>query len=481
MLGSWWLPNPSEDASDYQLPEHRVSGEVTGDGPWDLTTIGSLLSEEPIPFFGSRATTDMSRLRDMSNTPDAIWGTNAEGECLSLFDLLWLGQSRQSNNPLGGTEKWHVGWYTSGNAWVEPGEVGDHVVVRFDVLDDWAGNHIPADHFVSEDGSFQMPEATLYKGTVGDASITLSLDSRWWPTSGGFLGSRFSSFTIKDETVRLDEIAQKWARPLMILLELLTASPVRMTGTAVRLNSTPPLNRPLLVDLYPNLRQPKEESHIPRKHWEMLATRVDLEERGLAFPDLIRRFFALYRDQKHKTALGLLCYSQSRILDKSADSELLTAFKAMELYHSAEVGGTDIPPPEHRKRIDAVVEGAPEEWQAWARRNLEDRNGKSLTTQLQEIMDLSSATGIRLDEAWPNFCREMADNRNKAAHGRSTTIPSLGLRCHAGAVGLRWLLRHLYLLKLGISETNADDLIQNASVFQQEMSHLAKWYRSIGD
>ena len=149
----------------------------------------------------------------------------------------------------------------------------------------------------------------------------------------------------------------------------------------------------------------------------------------------------------------------------------------MELYHSAEVGGTDIPRRAHRERVDAVVEGAPEEWKAWARQHLENRNGKSLTTQLQEIMDLSPAIGIRLKRAWPNFCREMVDNRNEAAHGRSTAIPSLGLRCHAGAVGLRWLLRHLFLLKLGLSETDADDLIQNANMFQQEMALLTRWYR----
>lgn len=466
MLGLWWLPNPS----DYQLPEHRVSGEFRGDGPWELTTIGSLLSEEPIPFFRSQATTEAA------DSLVAVWGTNAEGDHLSLFGLLSLGQSRQTNNPLGGTEKWHVGWYTSGNAWVESHEVVDHVVVRFDVLEDWAGNHLPADHFVSEDGSFQVPEPTLHRSTVGDASITLSLDSRWWPTADGFQGSRFSSFTIKDETVRLDEITQKWVRPLMLLLELLTGSPVRMTGTAVLLPSTPPLDRPLVVDLHPNLRQPKEEGRIPPRHWDMLATRTHLEEKGLSFSDLVRRFFTLHENEKHKMAIGLLGHSQSRFLDKSASSELLTVFRAMELYHSAEVGGTDVPRREHRERVDAIVEGAPEEWKAWTLQHLESRNDKSLTTQLHEIMDLSPAIAIRINGAWPNFCREMVDNRNEAAHGRSSAIPSLGLRCHAGAVGLRWLLRHLYLLKLGLSETNADELIRNANVFQLEMGLLARWH-----
>lgn len=475
MLGLWWLPNPSEDPSDYQLPEHRVSGEVRGNGPWELTTIGSLLSEEPIPFFRSQATTEAA------DSPVAVWGTNAEGDYLSLFDLLSLGQSRQTNNPLGGTEKWHVGWYTSGNAWVEPHDVVDHVIVRFDILEDWAGNRLPANHFISEDGSFQVPEPTLHRGTVGDASITLSLDSRWWPTSEGFQGNRFSTFTIKDETVRLDEITQEWVRPLMLLMELLTGSPVRMTETVVRLPNTPTLNQPLVVHLHPNLRQPKEEGHIPPRHWDMLATRADLEERGLSFPDLVQRFFALHENHKHKMAIGLLGHSQSRILDKSANSELLTVFRAMELYHSAEVGGTDIPRREHKERVDAVVDGAPEEWKEWARQHLQNKNGKSLTTQLQEIMDLSPAISRRIDGAWPNFCRETVRNRNKAAHGKSTAVPSLGLRCHAGAVGLRWLLRHQYLLKLGLSETNATELIRNANVFQLEMGLLARWHRGTSE
>lgn len=89
---------------------------------------------------------------------------------------------------------------------------------------------------------------------------------------------------------------------------------------------------------------------------------------------------------------------------------------------------------------------------------LREQNGKTLTTQLQEVMGLSPAIAIRINGGWPNFCREMVDNRNEAAHGRSSAIPSLGLSCPAGAVWLRWLLRHLYLLKMGLSETNADEL-----------------------
>lgn len=67
----------------------------------------------------------------------------------------------------------------------------------------------------------------------------------------------------------------------------------------------------------------------------MLATRVDLEERGLRSSDLVQRFFALYENEKHKMAIELLSHSQSRILDKSANLELLTVFRAMELCHSA--------------------------------------------------------------------------------------------------------------------------------------------------
>ena len=473
MIGLWWLPNPSDENSEYQLPNHRVSGEFQGDGPWELTTIGSVATEDPIgPFMALGATTTAKQ--------DAIWGTDSEGNSLSLFDVWRSGGAWQSTSPLGGNERWHVGWYTSGNVWVEQNEVVSHVTMRFDALDDWASSRILATHdFVFEDGSLRLPEPTLYTTEMGETTITLRFGGDLSPAPAGYQVRRYSSFNIEGGDIRLDEVVQKWVRPLMILLDLLTATPVRVTEITVLLKDPSLDNRLLVLDLHPNLIQPKKERDTSRGQLDMPATRANLEEKGLEFSELIQRFFALNATRRHKTALGLHSHSQARILDKSTDSELLTAFKAVELYHAAEIGGTDLPYSEHRKRVEAVVEGGSEEWRTWAWDILMSKNAKSSKVLLREVMDRASTTGASIEQAWPSFCKEAVEYRNKAAHGKSAVISSSGLRFHAVAIGLRWLLRHVYLLKLGMSETNTSDLIQNDEVFKGEMRLLEEWYREV--
>ena len=131
MLGLWWSANPSDENVPYELPKHRVSGDFNadGDGPWTLKVIGSLLFDSEIEFFKS--------LIPIARHNSAIWGTNTDGECLSLFDTWRSSVSWQSSNPVGGVEDWHVSWYTSGHAWVTENQEINLVSLRFDVLDDW--------------------------------------------------------------------------------------------------------------------------------------------------------------------------------------------------------------------------------------------------------------------------------------------------------------------------------------------------------
>ena len=470
MTGLWWLPKPSGNGSEDQVPDYRVSGEFHGDGPWNLTTIGRVLSDASMQPFMSTDTTP---------TPEAIRGIDIKGLRLSLFDLQWSGGSWQLDNPLGGREKWHVGWYTSGKSWAEPDQAVDHVTVEFDVLDEWAGNRILTnDFFASRDGAFELPPATDFTAAVDGATVTLNLHGEWRASMEEYRAVRRSSFTIDDAGLRLDEVSQKWVRPLLVLMDLVTATSVRATGIRVRLKDISD-DREMKLDVHPNLIQPKADGDASPSQLDMLTTLGALEGRGLEFPDLIQRYFRLYSSEKHKKALGFLSHSQSRILDSSTDSEFLMAIKAVELYHNAAIGGSAIPLKEHKERVDAIVACAPKEWRQWAESILRDKNSKGLKRRLQEVMDRSSSTSRSIEDAWPDFCRQMIKYRRRAAHGISTTVSSLGLRYHAGAVGLRWLLRHAYLLELGMSESGIENFIQNDHQFQGDIRLLEKWYGRI--
>ena len=469
MLGPWWLPNPSEEDSNYQPPEHWVAGEFSGDGPWNLATIGALDTGTTTPIFGSLGKTVRH---------DAIWGTTSEGKALSLFDALRTGVSWQSSSPMGGTENWHVDWYTSGTAWVERDAEVDRISLQCDVLDDWASESILASHnFPIEDGSMRLPEGISYRASIGEATVTLDLGYTVSPSMGGVQANRSSAINIVDEAIPLDKVVSNWVVPLLRFLELLTAMATRVTAITVRLQDTSSSGLPLLLDLHPNLLQPEDQRDTSRGQLDMLTTRAALEEIGLGFSNLIATYLALHNSENHRTALHYLSRSQSRVLDRSTTSQFLTALSAVELYHREKIGGSAIPADDYERRVEAVVASAPGVWRQWTRDMLSGRNNKGLKKQLKEVIDQGGTTGETIVQAWPgsDFCRQIVKYRGIAAHGTSANSGSLGSTYYAGATCIRWLLRHVYLRELGLPAANVGTMIQNNQRFQREMRSLGQW------
>ena len=205
MLGEWWLANPTEDESDYQVPDHRVSGEFIDDGSSSprLTTIGSVSEPGSSDIFVSLI--DNKRHR-------AIWGIDTSADCLSLFDAWRNGVAYQSGNPGGGTEAWQIGWYAAGNVWVTPDEPVERVRIQFDVLDDWTSKSIMVGHdFSMESGAISLPTTESYEATVNGIEITLRFGGYVEPSSSEYHALRYSAFDIA-EPIPLDQIASTWIR-----------------------------------------------------------------------------------------------------------------------------------------------------------------------------------------------------------------------------------------------------------------------------
>ena len=470
MLGEWWLDNPTDDESDYQVPEHRIPGKFVDDGDSSprLTTIGSL--SEP----GDK---DIFMTLVGNKNHNAIWGINESAEYLSLFNAMRIGVSYQTNSPGGGTEIWQIGWYASGHVWIPPDALADRVRIQFDVLDDWASKSLVVGHdFAMTEGTISLPTAESYEAEMDEATVTLDLGGYTEPSPTGYQAHRFSAFNITDE-FQLNEIVTKWIGPLKTLLELLSCQPVRVTNVTA---AFPGGNH--YVTLHPNILQSTEERDASKGQLPMLAPLATLHEAGLEYCALLSNYFALKttkRSRKHLLAMHQLAHSQSRLLDKSADAELLAAFRAVELYHSASIGGTDLPKPDHHKRVDAIVAGAPDELQPWAEKHLRDKNQKPLMQQLDEVIKRADKTGSKVVEAWPDFCKQAVECRNEIAHGTIADDPKSGLRYHAMSMGLRWILRHVYLRTLGGSKAKVNQIVAASSVFNQEMDMLQSWHEEL--
>ena len=383
MLGEWWLANPTDDESDYQVPEHRVPGEFIDDGSSSprLTTIGSLSEPGSSDIFIS--------LID-NRRHGAIWGIDTDGDYISLFDAWRIGVAYQSGNPGGGTEAWQIGWYASGRVWVTPDEPIDCVRIQFDVLDDWTSRSVMAGHdFSMESGAISLPTSESYEATVNGIKVTLRFGGDVEPSSRGYHALRYSAFDIADP-IQLDQITSKWISPLKTLLELLTNKPVRVTTVTASFSDS---HRS--ITMHPNILQSTEELDTSRGQLDMLATLTTLQKAGLEYSALINNYFALNntaKGRKHLLAMHQLGHSQTRVLDKSTDAELLAAFKAIELYHSSAIGGSDIPKTSHTERVEAIVGGAPDEWKAWTKKHLRDKNDKPLIQKLEEVIKRADKT-----------------------------------------------------------------------------------------
>ena len=379
---------------------------------------------------------------------------------------------------MGGVEDWHVGWYTSGSVWVTKDEQIDLVSVQIDVLDDWASEHLVSGHdFAFEEGALHLPKPRSYAAETDDATVTLHLGGELRPDSGGYRASRYSSLDVMN-TLPLEEVVDKCVMPLKTLFELLTGCASRVTSITVQIKELRESPRRFLK-LNPSLLQSTEERDATRGQMDMLTTRITLEKHGLDFSSLIRNYHSLQQSENHQTALRYLVHSQSRLLDQSADSELLTTVKAVEQFHSEAIGGTAIPVSEHDKRVEDVVQGTPTRWKTWAREVLSRSNRKGLKRQIKEVQDRAGDTGESIENVWPKFARQIAKLRSMAAHGGPTSSGDLGLRYHAGAMALRWLLRHVYLLELGVSPHEVNLMIQNTNRFKDEIQLLQQWHERI--
>ena len=459
MIGLWWLPSESDEAENYRLPDHNVPGEFadSGGSPWTLTTIGSLGSAERHVL--------LSAVGGSPAEEDVIWGTDSGGRSLSLFDTVRFSTNFQSANPKGGTEQWSVLWYTSGsNLWVGPSTMIDLISVRFDILEDWAVDDDGSTHsFEVKADSLSFPTQTSFSASMDGATLTLKSGHVVEPVSGSYKVCRFAKFDISD-LVPLDRVSSKWIAPLSLLLDLLGRTMVRVVSITVR-----PEGHRWPLDLHVNLYHQSTKEREPRQPPGMLATRVSLAQANLDFATLMKNFFQLYDSDRHRLALRYLTQSQTRFFDTTVDSELLGVCKALEQYHMEVIGGTTMPKDAYRRVVSAAVKASPSDWQQWINERLSGSNYKSLRTRLNDVVERAGDTGKRIQEVWPDFCRDVVCYRNLSVHGGRSARENLGSQFLVASTGVRWLLRHVYLMELGMSDADTGRLIQENPVFEQRM------------
>ena len=294
-------------------------------------------------------------------------------------------------------------------------------------------------------------------------------------SSYGFDARPNARIEIKDD-LALTEVRKKWVSPLQRLLSFLTMGYVDIEKIVAS-----PSGTDADVSLHYNSFRPAShnDSRAQDLGSHMLACPGHFASVGLDLQAVLRNFFNLASDSDHEAAMWFLSESSDRVLDKTADTALLNAFRALERYHRATVGGTAIDPDQHKERVNRVVGNAPSEYQSWVRERLSGANEKGLKRKLDDVLERTTGTATAICEAWPGFFGSITPLRSRVAHGHPQSDGETGLRYHAAATGLCWILRHVYLKELGLSDHHAEDIVSRGRKFQDDLRLLRGWYRQL--
>ena len=469
MLGTFWPPGFVPGPVLQQIPEEAVAGQFTrrNEGRWQLALIGSLLPSdhssqhdpnEPVPNY------------------DVIFGASRNSTCLSLFGA-WR-SSYSLFSALQDRETWDVGWYAEGDGWIEPDDEVHSIAVEYDLLSDWGWpQHQPTHGYSHQDQTFSVPPTKTITIEALDAQIDFRFGWDQTLASHQYLARAQSLITIHDR-LPLSKVRDKWVAPIQVLLEFLTLHYVHVKKVVVR-----PSDIDARVQIHYDVHKPSDlddrsdQGVHPNK---MLATRSHLASRGIELDQLFRNYFALIGNVDHEFALWFLKESHQRLIDRTVDTSLLNAFRALERYHDVAINDTAIPQEDHDARVAAIVDNTPDEHREWARDRLSGANKKGLRRQLDEVCTRSCGTEAKILSAWPGFFDSIVNLRSKVAHGIPETSDEAALRYLSAARGLQWILRHAYLRELGLADSDAAATVSTCLAFEQDLGRLKDWRSQLG-
>lgn len=132
------------------------------------------------------------------------------------------------------------------------------------------------------------------------------------------------------------------------------------------------------------------------------------------FSTVIDRWFRLY--EKIGPAVNLL---NELLLKRGLPIEVqfLIAIQAVETFHRNIFGGVTIPEEEHQKRIEAILENAPEEYKQWLEENLRYSNEPKLRKRLNDMYDrLPEEITKKLISHKKGFVNNVVNTRNYYTH-----------------------------------------------------------------
>ena len=431
MFGLWWHPS---------TPDHRIAGKVivNENVAWRLELQGSL-------FPPTDSITPTSALEVVE---PCIRGLNEEGKSVTLFEAMHpvgqLGILAPSPDITIRGQEWYFKNYVVGSSHLTQDTTIERLVLHFDSLMEWCGDaqvHSPRLMLRPGDG-YHGHDIEGIDGTTDEVRVEGSLvrlcvsgQTNWAPWSANY--KSIAHFEIED-TCSIVDVWEKWVWPLRDMLISLTLGFVRVSHVMAIL---PDGDSP--VELFANIKQPLDDVDTPRHGFKMLATIPKLRSAGVEFEQLFPKWFKLHQSEYFGHCLRVLA-------DLHWDRNLLTDMQILQAFRAAE---------------------------AYYRSKNEGKKPKKSSHAVRTLVEDSGSTGRSIESTQEDFVGFAARQRGAVGHVVDMHAGSRGEKFLVTSFGMRWMLRHIYLVQLGVSEDDASQLITRCDQFRQEIETMKRWPR----
>ena len=472
MYGEWWIETRKRPPKNYKPPKHTAAGDLLADGmsDWTLETIGSLTAES----IGQLMASHVVKTEDDLVT---IRGTDSAGKSYSLLGCYGTNSTMQSSSIRDGVQRWAVSTIVEGDGtWVDPDSEVEEISTSFRDLAAWATDArngpftYDADaHVMSFHGTWNDEESL-----VQDCPVRLRYGFSWSQSDSRFVADASASITISD-TLKLQQVAERWIRPINDLMSLLAMRPSFPISIRAHLLERFGRERPIEI----NIRIPQALDHVDEveaekgigsRQLEMLATRVGLQEVGVTFEALLGSWFAVRDNDKLRVAFERLADSQAKTSGFSFDDSLLHACNGLESLHAACFDGSVSEDAVTKEILTRLQDAVPDSHKDLLSNRLATTRNKSFVEKAGEITQSCGDTGRAILEAYPNLVADIREFRTRAAHANTRPRDANGQI--DVLIGSQWLLRHSLLQALGIATAECDAIILPNLTFKNQLRRL---------
>jgi hypothetical protein len=419
--GVWWVPGSDNI---------RVAGTLQLGQIFELHTVGAF-SSDGLPT--NALTTDILN-GAVPRRMITLLGCVQQKSALFGKDLVMLSVR---------FDKALLGGYLLDNS---SDAVFDEVFVELDAVSEWASYQPISSSDVGEKIVVEYEKPAALSANLSSGQVRMVSDIRGSDDEQKVNWKAVSSFIVTlDRPLSIDDIEERYVRPLRYLLSLATGTPAVVTRLRVQNSAhTKPLGASqwLDVEFYQGKLPPEPPKPVSRH--DMLFKLDDIE-----FSQFLPRWFELV--ERCGISLDLL-FSLDNPGNIFVTNRMFNAVTAVEGLHQRLNPIHEDVIKVHKKRVDAIAGTIDDKHERkWLRENLAGAYRPTLRTRLGELLDLAGSTMHPYVGDRERWIKRVKDIRDLIGHGSSELEKDRRVQIRLTA-SLELLYKLILMRELGFSD-----------------------------